>query len=204
MSNPAWCALGPSAQALYPWLKFEWKGKQYNNNGAIALSVSQAADRMGIGKDAAASAFRDLQAKGFIVVTKPGVLGVAGQARCPTYELTELPLPGTKEVLGKRLFDKWEPGKDFNVVHHNANNPSGRNGSKTPSRKPGRSCPEFADETVISAPSALEDCPENPDVRADSEAQSVPNSGTSLITIPVDFQIPDLSRGAGLWLCPLL
>ena len=49
METPAWRALRPTAQALYPWLKLEWRGPQNNNNGNIRLSVRQAADRLGVG-----------------------------------------------------------------------------------------------------------------------------------------------------------
>ena len=46
METPAWKALSPTAQALYPWLKFEFKGPKFNNNGKINLSVRQAAERL--------------------------------------------------------------------------------------------------------------------------------------------------------------
>ena len=68
MDTPALRALSSAAQALYPWLVMEFKGKQFNNNGQIRLSVRQAALKMGISKATAARAFRDLQAKGFCVL----------------------------------------------------------------------------------------------------------------------------------------
>ena len=43
LDTPAWRALSTAAQALYPWLVMEFKGKNYNNNGKIRLSVRQAA-----------------------------------------------------------------------------------------------------------------------------------------------------------------
>ena len=33
METPAWRALSPMAQALYPWLRLEWRGVNFNNNG---------------------------------------------------------------------------------------------------------------------------------------------------------------------------
>ena len=42
METPAWRALSSTAQALYPWLKLEWRGPQNNNNGRISLAVSTA------------------------------------------------------------------------------------------------------------------------------------------------------------------
>ncbi|MEM9130159.1 MAG: hypothetical protein AAGA97_10620 [Pseudomonadota bacterium] len=46
MEEPAWRALSPTAQALYPWLRLEWKGADFRNNGKIRLSVKRAAERL--------------------------------------------------------------------------------------------------------------------------------------------------------------
>ena len=115
MKTDAWKALSPTAQALYPWLKLEWKGdkKGRNNNGEIFLSVRQAAAKMGVSKDTAARAFQDLQAKGFILPTRLGELGVAGKAKCPLWELTEL--PRKNERRPSALFVHWRLGNDYPV-----------------------------------------------------------------------------------------
>jgi hypothetical protein len=68
MGRPAWKALSPTAQALYPWFKMEWKGPRENNNGRIRLSVRQAAQRIGVTPTTAAKAIHDLQRKGWLVV----------------------------------------------------------------------------------------------------------------------------------------
>ncbi len=120
MQHPAWRALSPKAQALYPWLKMEWKGPKANNNGKISLSVRQAAECMGVANDTAAKAFHELQAKGFIVMTEPASLGVKGQGKCPKYEITELQLPDRPR--GRCLFSKWEQGSDFPVIKGNVSN----------------------------------------------------------------------------------
>ncbi|WP_199699540.1 hypothetical protein [Notoacmeibacter ruber] len=126
MEEPAWRALSTSAQSLYVWLKFEWRGTDFNNNGQIRLSVRQAAERLGVGRDAAANAFRDLQAKGFIVQTELACLGIGGAAKSPAYEITELKLPHADRE--RKLFQNWQPGKDFPVQYATANNPRGANG----------------------------------------------------------------------------
>jgi hypothetical protein len=126
MEEPAWRALSPTAQALYPWLKLEWKGPQANNNGQIRLSVKQAAERMGVATNTAMRAFHDLQAKGFLVVTEHARLGVAGQAKAPAYELTEIELPQASQHGGRRLYRSWRKGHDFPVQRAIANNPTGR------------------------------------------------------------------------------
>lgn len=130
METPAFRALSPKAQILLLWLKLEWKGANFNNNGKIRLSVRQAAGRLGVSVNTAAEAFRELQAKGFIVVTQMGSLGVEGEARGPSYELTEHPLPLSDSAEGRKLYLEWKLGRDFPVARHNVNNPAGRNGRR--------------------------------------------------------------------------
>jgi len=115
METPAWRALSPKAQMIYIWLKLEWKGARYNNNGKIRLSYRQAAARVGIGTNTAMRGFHELQAKGFILVTRLGALGVEGEARGPSYELTEIGCPHQEP---RRLFNKWRSGRDFEVKRH--------------------------------------------------------------------------------------
>ena len=129
MQTDAWRALPPVAQALYPWLKFEWKGPKANN-GKLSLSVRQAADRLGVAVNTAGKAFHELQAKGFLVVARAGSLGCEGEAKGHEYELTELPLPGSDKPAGRRLFLEWQLGADFPVHHTATNNPRGINGAK--------------------------------------------------------------------------
>jgi len=131
MNTPAWRALSPSAQALYPWLKLEWRGPRANNNGRIALSVRQAAERMGVGVNTAARAFHDLQAKGFLVVKRHAQLGVRGQATSPEFELTEIPLPGDR-TRPRQLYADWREGGDFPVQKAAVHNPRGANGKQNP------------------------------------------------------------------------
>ncbi|WP_127561765.1 helix-turn-helix domain-containing protein [Nioella ostreopsis] len=142
METPAWRALPPIAQALYPWLRLEWRGPDANNNGKLRLSVRQAAIRMGVSRDTAARAFHELQAKGFIVMTERACLGIEGAAKSPAFEITELPLPHGGGREGRKLFKDWRPGQDFPVMRAGANNPEGRNGKAKP-------CHENQDGTVI-------------------------------------------------------
>ena len=129
MEEPAWRALSPVAQALYPWLRLEWRGVNFNNNGQIRLSVRQAADRMGVSSNTAAKGFHELQAKGFLVVTKMATLGIAGNMRTTAYELTEVPLPHGPHRDGRKLYRQWKQGHDFRVRKARANNPQGNRGN---------------------------------------------------------------------------
>ena len=114
MSTPAWRALSTKAQALYIWLKLEWKGPKRNNNGTISLSCREAATKMSVTPNTAAAGFRELQKKGFIVVTRPSFLGTEGEARLQLYEITELVMPGSKAP--RHLYAKWKEGSDFEVI----------------------------------------------------------------------------------------
>ena len=105
--------------------------------------MKTAAERLGVTLDTAARAFRDLQAKGFIVVTKPARLGVDGKASSPELEITELALPHNDRP--RKLYLEWRDGADFTVITAVAHNPRGANGRKQkpvtkivmmPSRKP--------------------------------------------------------------------
>lgn len=128
MELPAWRALSTTAQALYPWLRLEWKGPRNNNNGKIQLSVRQAASALGVTPTTASNAFHDLQRKGFIVMTAKPHLGVEGFAKAPLYELTELALPHQEIVAGRRLFKQWDKDNQFPVTKVSSNNPKGLNG----------------------------------------------------------------------------
>ena len=116
--SPAYQALPCTAKALYIFVKLEWKGPRNNNNGSIRFSTRQAAKRLGVNKDTAMKAFHQLQAKGFLHVTELGMLGVEGYGRGPSYEITEIELPADTTRGGRRLFMKWTPGNDFEILRH--------------------------------------------------------------------------------------
>jgi len=126
MQTDAWRALSSTAQALYPWIKFEWHGPKANNNGKLRLSVRQAAECLGCNPKTAGRAFHDLQAKGFIVQTEGACLSAGGDAQSPSYEVTEIALPTSN--TGRRLYRDWQAGHDFPVKMTTTNNPAGVNG----------------------------------------------------------------------------
>lgn len=135
METPAWQALSTAAQSLYPWLKLEWRGPKFNNNGALQLPVRQAAMKLGVMPNTVSSAFHDLQARGFLVITAPARLGIEGDASAPMFEITELPLPHSDRQHGRALYREWRPGRDFPVVKARANNPTGTNRKRNPISK---------------------------------------------------------------------
>lgn len=135
METDAWRALSTSSQALYPWLRLEWRGPKFNNNGRIRLSVRQAAECLGCNVKTAARALHELQKKGFIYVTEGARLGLSGEAKSPSLELTELPMPASNSHTGRKLYMKWKVGHDFPVSRASTHNPTGRNGQKTCAQK---------------------------------------------------------------------
>ena len=124
VDNDAYRALGSAAQALLIWFLLEWKGKYYNNNGKIMISVRQAAEKINVTRDTAAKAIRDLQAKGFIVVRKGGSLGIEGHGKCPEYEITSIATPTGP---ASHRYKEWSEGGDFPVFKHAVKNPDGKN-----------------------------------------------------------------------------
>ena len=136
MEYPAWGALSPYAQALYPWIKLEWKGPNNNNNGRIQMSVRQASKLLGCTPKTAAKALLDLQRKGWIVVKEVAALGLVGSARAHKYELTEIAMPkGLGEIskakgnpIPRKLFREWKPDCEFPTADVRINNPKGKNG----------------------------------------------------------------------------
>lgn len=181
MDTPAWRSLSSTAQALYPWVRMEWRGPKANNNGRLSLSVRQAADALGVNPKTAARAFQDLQAKGFLVCTKGAVLGTQGHAKSPEFELTEIGLPTATN--GRRLYLEWSQGGDFPVTSTPVHNPFGANGkNKTLSPKLGRGRPQKWNENNSAVPKTGTGRPQNWDEMADFDAPAVPKSGTTLST----------------------
>lgn len=136
VDTPAFRALSTTAQALYPFIKLEWKGPQSNNNGRISLSYRQAADALGVKSlETVGKAFRELQAKGFIVAHEIAHLGVDGRGKSFKWEVTEFDMPvfdearGRRHTPGTKLFKRWRPGHDFEVKTAAANNPNGVGGN---------------------------------------------------------------------------
>lgn len=152
LQTPAWPALSATAQALYPFVKLEWRGPSANNNGRIQFSYRQATKAIGVSVNTAMRGFHELQAKGFLVATEMGTLGLDGDARSPSYEVTELEMPGRPKGSGRDLFRQWREGKDFPVPKHPKNNPAGKNGRKIPSSKFRRSLLQNEDEVPPAVP----------------------------------------------------
>jgi len=103
--EPAWLALSFGARLLYVEIKALYNGY---NNGRIMCSARHAADAIGCNKSTVAGYFRDLQEKGFIVMSKGGFLGLGGRGQGRLWRLTEIGFMGERPTKDYR---NWKPEK---------------------------------------------------------------------------------------------
>ena len=112
--SAAWAALSMQARLIYLELRGKLARDPRENNGRVHLSVRDACDAIGIVKlGTGSAAFHELQAKGFIVVTRLGTLGSEGKGKATDYRITEC---GTRYAYeGTKDYLRWQPGHDFTV-----------------------------------------------------------------------------------------
>lgn len=100
LHSPAWRSLrGPAVKV---WLELR---SRYNggNNGKLALSCDSAAKVLHLGKATVLRAFKELQDKGFIVMTRRGQW--YGRM-ATTWAVTDKPCDGN---LATRTWETWQP-----------------------------------------------------------------------------------------------
>lgn len=114
-NSAAWAALSMQARLIYLELRGKLARDPRENNGRVHLSIRDAAEAVGLKKLATvASGFHELQAKGFIVVTRLGTLGSEGHGKATEYRITEC---GTRDAYeGTKDYLQWQPGHDFVVA----------------------------------------------------------------------------------------
>src|SRR5262245_8199111 len=86
MKTPAWIALSNGARMLYVLLKWNYNTNLGNH---VFVSTRDAAKKLGSNRDFVRRWFRELQHYGFIVMVRPGGLGVEGRGKAPHWRLTE-------------------------------------------------------------------------------------------------------------------
>ena len=105
LDSPAWRAMSHGARSLYLALRRRYN-RDFHNNGKIYLSVRNAAIEIGSHRDQICRWFHELQHFGFIVMMKPGNLGLNGAGRAAHWRLTELGYlkkPVMLGLCGKRI-----------------------------------------------------------------------------------------------------
>ena len=101
LQSHAWRSASLAARCL---LIEVWRRHNGVNNGEIAFSVREAAEALGIGKNTANRAFRELEDKGFLNARERGSFHWKG-GPATTWELTAEPLgerPASKEFMRRQ------------------------------------------------------------------------------------------------------
>jgi hypothetical protein len=112
----AWQSLSAPALKIYIELKLRWRHKD-NNNGHLFVSIAECKNLLGIPPGTAHRAFRELQQKGFIVMTRrgeaggltPTVLDNGGfgySRRATTWAITEEPCQAQPAA---HVYERWRP-----------------------------------------------------------------------------------------------
>ena len=86
MKTPAWIAMSHGAKSLYAHLKWRYNSKLQNH---VYLSTRIAAAELGSNRVYVRRWFAELAYYGFIVMVRPGGLGVEGRGKAPHWRLTE-------------------------------------------------------------------------------------------------------------------
>jgi hypothetical protein len=110
--TPAWKSLSAGARATYLMLLRRYAGPG-TNNGTIPLSVREVGDELRIGKSTAAEYLRELQDRGFTVVTVRGAFSHKNR-RATEWRLTQY-ASDTDGELATKEFTRWQPGANFIV-----------------------------------------------------------------------------------------
>jgi hypothetical protein len=121
---PAWKALSFPARDAYFHLRVrcfadtaQMRSIVRNNNGQIYRAARDLADDMGCSPKTAMAALADLQAKGWIVATELGCLGVEGMGKAPKFRLTMLDMgSGNSRVSATKEPTLWQEGRDYEIL----------------------------------------------------------------------------------------
>ncbi|MFC1456395.1 hypothetical protein ACETIH_06595 [Microvirga arabica] len=107
LRSPAWRTLSTTARSVYLELSLLYNG---SNNGRIALSARDAAERVRCSKNTAARAFLELEQKGFIRCLQRGHFDRKSR-HAAEYCLTLHACNRTGERASKR-FMSWRPDQE--------------------------------------------------------------------------------------------
>ena len=100
----AWLSLSPAERVVYLEVARRYDGR---NNGWLALSVRDAADRCNINKDTAGRALKVLVERGFLELAAQGAFSYKVR-HAAEYRLTEYPCDKTHAPPSK-AYQQWRP-----------------------------------------------------------------------------------------------
>lgn len=110
LDSPAFLALSPIGAKLLIRLSRRYNGF---NNGEVSMSVREAENEVGCARNTAVKAFRELQEKGFVSLTRAGAFATKAR-HASTWRLTWLPNRphGDSNFTDPdKLFMRWVPGR---------------------------------------------------------------------------------------------
>ena len=108
MQSDAWKSLGCVARLAYIEVAALYN-HLHPNNGTLALSARQLAERLPISRATATRAFRELTDKGFIVATRPSAFNMkTGERRATEWRLTRYRCDVTGDIPTRAFMD-WKP-----------------------------------------------------------------------------------------------
>jgi len=114
MATPAWISLSMAARVAYVEIAALY---DQSNNGRLALSARQLAERMPISRATATRAFRELTDKGFIVATKPSGFNMkTGERKATEWRLTRYRCDVSGDIPTK-AFLTWQPATKPAKIH---------------------------------------------------------------------------------------
>ena len=133
MKSDAWQSLGIVARLAYIEIAALYN-HCYPNNGNLALSARQLADRLPISRATAWRAFQELEDRGFIVAVKPSGFNLkTGDRRATEWRLTRYRCDVTGDIPTK-AFLTWKPDQKLGEIHFAAS-PQGHSCFTTEPRK---------------------------------------------------------------------
>lgn len=104
MRSGAWRSLLPVARAIYLEIAYHYRG---DNNGRIVVSLRRFAEILGISKNTACRALKDLQARGFLDIVKAGAFSMKSR-HASEVRLTARRCDVTG-ALPSRRYEHWKP-----------------------------------------------------------------------------------------------
>lgn len=133
---PAYKALSPGARDIYHRLRIrcfaetaQKHPKVVNNNGSVFCSPRDLVKETGFCVKTVMAGLADLQAKGWIIATDLGCLGVDGKGKTAKFQLTMLPMGSGSSVKPATQEPKrWIEGQDYEVLAYKPYKPKPRKG----------------------------------------------------------------------------
>ncbi|USG61480.1 hypothetical protein NBZ79_00630 [Sneathiella marina] len=104
LASEAWLTLSPASCKVYVELRSKYHG---GNNGELSLAYASARKRLRLGNSTITKAFKELEERGFIQITK---FGHWHGRKAAEWQVTDRPYEGKQATNDWR---RWKPGMDF-------------------------------------------------------------------------------------------